>query len=76
MYKLIDQDIYKQAKAQDDRIAGWLQSVQDAEAKDEVIAKDMDLGRMHPNDEERCGDQGKLEEQDEMAGQDGRQLGL
>ena len=32
---------------------GWLKLVQDANAKDEVIAKDMDLGRMHPNDDGR-----------------------
>ena len=27
--------------------------VQDAKAEDEVIAEDMDLGRMHPNDDGR-----------------------
>ena len=27
--------------------------MQDAKAEDEVIAKDMDLGRMHPNDDGR-----------------------
>ena len=27
--------------------------VQDANAEDEVIAEDMDLGRMHPNDDSR-----------------------
>ena len=27
--------------------------VQDANAEDEVIAEDMDLGRMHPNDDGR-----------------------
>ena len=46
MYKLIGQDmlhLYKRAKSQDDRIAGWLKLVQDAEANDEVIAKGMDL---------------------------------
>ena len=67
MYKLTDQDMlqteadqdsYKQAKAQDDRIAGWFDAVQDAKAKDGVIAEDMDLGRMDPNDNERFCDQG------------------
>ena len=28
--------------------------VQDANAEDEVIAEDMDLGRMHSNDDDRC----------------------
>ena len=42
--------------------------VQDVEAKDEVIAEDMDLGRMHPNDDERFCEKGYLEEQDGMAG--------
>ena len=27
--------------------------MQDAKAEDEVIAEDMDLGRMHPNDDGR-----------------------
>ena len=27
--------------------------MQDPNAKDEVIAEDMDLGRMHPNDDDR-----------------------
>ena len=27
---------------------GWVKLVQDANAEDEVIAEDMDLGRMHP----------------------------
>ena len=27
---------------------GWLKLVQDANAEDEVIEKDMDLGMMHP----------------------------
>ena len=57
----------KQAKAQDDRIAGWFDVVYDAKAKNEVIVEDMDLGRMHPNDDERCGDQEQIEEKDEMA---------
>ena len=30
-------------RAPDDKIVGWLKLVQDAEAKDEVIAEDMDL---------------------------------
>ncbi len=46
------------AKAQDDRIARWFDAMQDAKAKDGVIAEDMDLGRMHPNDDERFCDQG------------------
>ena len=28
--------------------------MQDAKDEDEVIAEDMDLGRMHPNDDGRC----------------------
>ena len=28
--------------------------VQDGNAEDEVIAEDMDLGRMHHNDDDRC----------------------
>ena len=43
MYKLTDQDIYKQAKAQDGRIAGWFDVVQEVKAKDGVIAKGTDL---------------------------------
>ena len=35
-------------KAQDEEITRWLDVVQDVKAKDEVIAEDMDLGRMHP----------------------------
>ena len=42
--------MYKQAKAQD-KDSGM-------EAQDEEIAKDMDLGRMHSNDDERFCDQG------------------
>jgi len=55
-------------ETQDEEIMGWFDVVQDAKAKDGGIAKDMDLGRMHANDDERCGDQEQLEEQDEMAG--------
>jgi len=32
---------------------GWLKLVQDANVEDEVITEDMDLGRMHPNDDGR-----------------------
>ena len=49
---------YKFTKAQYDGIAGWFNFVQDAKAEGEVIAADMDLGRMHPNDDGWICDQG------------------